>query len=226
MTKYLLLACVFVVLLTAAQPAYADSIILRTGVNAALTPLGPNVADPFWTISVQGGAFVAAEVVNAEVICCSMETVAATARWISDPSVTAGSPNTGWGIGPTAIARRQFDLTGSNLSTVSLTGVWRVADNRLGVFLNGNLLAGTNTGSGFQTDQAVSVTAPSAFFVAGINTLELRGSSTNSQFDGFFFNGTVEGVTGPVPTPEPSSLALLSFGVAGLAAGSIRRWRR
>src|SRR5262245_10217975 len=115
-------------------------IFVRTGVDATLTPLGENVADPFWEISVRSLPLVAAEVVNVEVICCDMDTASANARWISDPSVTAGSPSTNWGVGETAIARRTFDLTGFNLSTTSMTGVWRVADGRFGVYLNGVLI--------------------------------------------------------------------------------------
>ena len=142
----LVLAAALVLVVLVPQEAQAASIILRTGVNGSLTPLGENVADPFWTISVQGGPFVAAEVVNSEVICCGMESAGAQARWISDPSVTKGSIDTNWGVGPTAIARRSFDLTGFDLSTVSISGLWRVADLRQGVYVNGNLLAGTADG--------------------------------------------------------------------------------
>jgi len=194
----------------------AVTITLRTGVDAALTPLGQNVADPFWTISVQGGGFVPAEVVNTQVICCGMATVTAEARWISDPSVTAGSSNTGWGVGKTAFARRSFDLTGIDLATVALTGNWRVADTRQGVYLNGNLLTGTNTGAGYQSDQAIQVLAASGFFLPGVNVLELRGTSGNAFSDGFWFSGTVTG--NPIVAAEPATLALLGLGLASVRA--------
>jgi len=117
------LALAFLVPALVPALAQATTITLRTGVDAALTPLGQNVADPFWTISVQGGAFVAAEVVNTEVLCCGMATANAQAGWISDPSVTAGSASTGWGVNQTAIVRRSFDLTGVDLATVALNGL-------------------------------------------------------------------------------------------------------
>ena len=204
------------VLVSALVPALAQAttIVLRTGVDAGATPLGQNVADPFWTISVQGGGFVAAEVVNTEVICCGMASATAEARWISDPSVTAGSPNTGWGVNQTAIVRRSFDLTGIDLATVALNGLWRVADARQGVYLNGHLLTGTNSGTGYQSDQAIQVLAASGFFLQGANVLELRGSSSNSQFDAFWFSGTVTGNA----IPEPATLLLLGLGLASVRA--------
>jgi hypothetical protein len=212
------LALAFTFLVSALVPAmgHATTITLRTGVDAGLTPLGQNVADPFWTISVQGGAFVPAEVVNSQVICCGMATVTAEARWISDPSVTAGSATTGWGVGPTAIVRRSFDLTGIDLATVALNGAWRVADNRQGVYLNGHLLTGTATGAGYQADQTIQVLAASGFFLPGVNVLELRGTSANSQFDGFWFSGTVTG--DPIAVAEPATLTLLALGLASVRA--------
>ncbi len=196
--------------------AQAVTITLRTGVDAALTPLGQNVADPFWTISVKGGGFVAAEVVNTELICCGMATVTAEARWISDPSISAGSNATGWGINQTVFVHRSFDLTGFDLATVALNGAWRVADDRQGVYLNGHLLAGTTGANGYQANQTIQVLAASGFFAQGVNVLELRGTSTNSQFDGFWFSGTVTGDT--IPAAEPATLTLLGLGLASVRA--------
>jgi hypothetical protein len=202
--------------------SHAVTITLRTGVDASLTPLGQNVADPFWTISVKGGAFVAAEVANTEVICCGMATVTPEARWISDPSITAGSGNTGWGVRQTAVVRRSFDLTGLDLATVSLSGLWRVADAREGVYLNGNLLPGTGGGAaGYQSDQTIQVLAASGFFAQGVNVLEFRGTSSNSQFDAFWFSGTVTG--SPIGVAEPTTLMLLGVGLA--SARAARRLR-
>jgi hypothetical protein len=124
------------------------------------------------------------------VICCGMETVAGTARWISDPSITDGSPSTNWGVGPLATARRTFDLTGFDLATTSLSGVWRVADQRQGVYSNGTLIAGTTAdgGSARAFDQAIAVAAGSPLWLPGVNTLELRGTSINSGWDGFWLD--------------------------------------
>jgi PEP-CTERM motif-containing protein len=218
--RRLLILCAVAAVVLIPQHAAASSITIRTGVDAALNPLGPNTADPFWQISVQSGPFSAAEVVNSEVICCGMQTAGAQARWISDSSVQAGSPNTGWGVGPVAVARRSFDLTGFNLATTSLTGNWRVADSRFGVFLNGILIPGTATFAfGFDADQALS--AGPGFFVPGVNLLELRGNSVNSQWDGFWLDATVR--DGIAAVPEPGTLTLLGLGIAGLRAARARR---
>ncbi|BCS34719.2 hypothetical protein TBR22_A39450 [Luteitalea sp. TBR-22] len=206
----------------------AASLTIRTGVDAGGAVLGSGVADPLWTISVQGGAFVAAEVAapGHPIICCGMETVSSTARWISDPSISTGSAATGWGVGPTAIARRSFDLSAFDLSTVALTGFWRVADNRRGVFINGNLLPGTNDGgAGWNNDQALNLAAGSGFFVQGQNVIEIRGTSQNSNWDGFWLDVTLEGRdrNGGGTVPEPTTLALM--GTALLGAVTRRRRR-
>lgn len=225
------LSVVALVALCAAPGAEAASIVLRTGVDGALTPLPQNAVDPFWSIKIGGGPVTSAEVVNDEVTCCEMEEVeAGVARWISDPSVTDGSENTGWGTGNSnlVIASRSFDLTGFDLSTVSMTGEWRVADWRLGIYINGNLVGGTNTGvgvPGWQDNQAFF--AGLGFFINGVNTIEMHGTSVNSQFDAFWMDAAVTGdllQQEPAPVPEPGTLALFGAG-ALLAARRIRRSR-
>ncbi len=204
------------------------SVILRTGVDAGQAVLSDGALDSFWQISTDGGGtYNAAKVLFPPQICCGMESVASTAKWISDPSITDSSSSTGWGIGNTVRVQRTFDLSGYDLSTVSLAGFWRVADFRQGVYLNGNLIdpSTADGGSAWGGDQAISVALGSGFFVSGVNTLELRGSSGNSQWDGFWLDATVSGRQGAVgEVPEPGTFVLMGAGVALLALQ--RRLRR
>ncbi|MFX8262588.1 hypothetical protein ABTL46_22285, partial [Acinetobacter baumannii] len=84
-------------------------------------------------------------------------TVASTAAWITD-SGSADSAATGWGIGKPVYLRTTFDLTGFDLATTALSGTWRVADNLLGIYLNGVLIQDALNSTWF-TDYALSVTA-------------------------------------------------------------------
>lgn len=206
--------------------ASAQTINISTGVDAAGTPLAYGSVDPFWTISTQGNPFTAALVMYPAGMCCNMSTVDETrARWITDVT-SPTSATTGWGVGPTAILRRQFDLTGYDLASVAINGEWRFADYfgdlNHGFFLNGARLFGvTGSISNWDTDHAFSVNAG---FVAGVNTLEVRGYSINSTWDGLYVDAAVSGRLLPTtPVPEPSSIALVATGALALAAVARRR---
>lgn len=219
--------------LSAISGAYAAPIQLNTGVAVGGTTLSAGSIDPFWTISTDGVNFVAAKVAypgaypdfNSGQTCCGMETVSAGAAWITTPSVVATSPTTGWGISNTVYARKLFDLSGYDLSTVSLSGKWRVADTDYGIYVNGNLISGTNTHVfAFAQDQAFSLSTGSGFFVGGINAIELRGQSVNNVWDAFWLAGTVQGQNNtPTSVPEPATLTLLGLGLAGMVGMRRRR---
>jgi hypothetical protein len=129
-------------------------------------------------------------------------------------------------------------LTGLDLSTVSLSGLWRVADFRDGIYLNGTLIdpVTADTSGGYSCspcnwaiDQAFLVATGSSLFLPGINTLELRGSSVNSIFDGFWLNATVLGVPlAPVDAtvPEPATIALIGSGLAVITRRNRLRRKR
>jgi hypothetical protein len=200
-----------------AGSASAGPILLRTGVDGSGVVLGPGAVDPSWTISTDGSTFVSAKVLYPEQICCGMESVGAMAAWISDPSVMSGSSSTAWGVGNTVYIRRTFDTSGLALGTVTLSGTWRIADSTTGIYLNGNLIPSTDLGSIFTFGEDRSFTvAPGGPFVAGVNTIEFRGQSVNSMWDGLWFDGSVSGDPVGSPVPEPASLLLFGSGLLGL----------
>ena len=109
-----------------------------------------------------------------------------------------------------------FDLSGFDLNTVNLGGIWRVADIAKGIYINNNLVSGTVfNGFTFGTDQSFSLLSGSGFFVDGLNTIEIRGQSVNNVWDAFWLSGAIEGDIQTVP--EPSILALFVIGLGGLA---------
>lgn len=206
------LACAALLPLT----SQAASVILRTGVDGSLSTLAAATSDPYWTISVDGSTFNPAVVLFPAGMCCGMETAGSQATWISD--ITAvDDPTTGWSE-PVVRVRREFDLSGFTLGSVSLSGTYRVADGRRGVYLNGNYLGYDDSAFAFSSDNPISVAPGSPFFVAGINTIEFRGSTVNAIYDGFWVDVTVtDEISG---TPEPMTMLLAG---AGLLTVGLRR---
>jgi hypothetical protein len=209
--------------------AKAD-IILRTGVDGSNAVMAAGSLDARWKISVDDKAtYTDAKVLYAAQKCCGMDTAGSSAAWISDPSVTDASASTQWGVGEDVWIKTTFDLSGYDLSTVGLAGLWRLADWTFGVYLNDVLLAGTAIGDcgGNQgscgtwfADRALSVSTGSALFTSGVNTLEFRGRSVNGGWDGLWFDGTVTGREATA-LPLPGTLPLL--GIALLALRAARR---
>lgn len=205
---------------------------LNTGTDANGTVLAAGTLDPFWTISTDGIGFSAARVAypgaypnfGSGQTCCGMETVGNSAAWITTPSVVATSPSTGWGVGNIVYARRTFDLSAFDLDTVGLSGSLRVADSAAGLFINGTLVAGTNASGGFTfaQDVAFNVASGSGVFLAGLNTLELRGTSVNDVWDAMWLSTTVTGQTAPVPEPGTWAMLLAGLGAIGLWRSSRR----
>jgi|JI8StandDraft_1071087.scaffolds.fasta_scaffold99673_2 hypothetical protein len=226
-----LLACAA----AAAVPVHAAvvEVDLHSGIDGLGHVLAAGSIDPFWTISTDGVNFSSARVAypgtypdfGSGQTCCGMETVDGTAAWVTTPSVVATSPTTGWGSGSAVYARRAIDLAGYDLASVSFNGKWRVADVATGIYVNGNLVPQSASGTyAFSSDWSFSLAAGSGYFVDGINTIELRGYSVNNMWDAFWISTTVTGDVVAVPEPQTYALMLAGLGLVGVAArrGSAR----
>lgn len=191
--------------------ATAGLISLQTGVDSGAT-LAAGATDSDWQINT-GNGYVDSVVAYPAQICCNMDLITSGA-WVTDPSVTANSNSTGWGIGNLVSLHTTFDLSGMDSDTAILSGLWRVADYSRGVYLNGALIAGTDLGNTPTWGSDQTFGNVNSGFNSGINTLEIVGASGNSRWDGFWFNGSV--AADNVSVPEPGSLALLGLGLAAL----------
>lgn len=195
--------------------AFAGTINIATGTDGAGNVLAQGTATPGWELSLDNGAsWAAPEVMFSSVMCCDMSTVPSGAAWVTDASQTSNSDATGWGYLNLVRLRTTFDLTGLDASTAVMNGIFRVADYVRGIYLNGTLM-GHNTGAPswfFDTNFNLA-----SGFVSGLNTLEIRGDSGNSQWDGFYLKASVTASDQQSPVvPLPAGLPLLLGGLAAL----------
>jgi PEP-CTERM motif len=213
----------------AASVAHAQTINISTGTNGSGIVLSNGATDPNWHVSVAGGSANPAVVSYPADQCCGMETVnASRAKWINNVTSPNGPIGDGWNNDPYTVFSRSFDLTGYDLSTVGINGVWRVADGIVGAFLNGNFLFSSrayvgpdqNVGN-WGSDNVFLVALGSPYFTSGINTLEFQAETINGGYDGLYLDATVVGVV----TPEPASVALLATGLIAIAGAAVRRRR-
>jgi hypothetical protein len=197
--------------LAGAMSAHAAMIqVWNTGVDGAgaVLPDG-TISDPHYSlISVPGGT-------------TAMRVRSAAGGWPIPPYI--GDNTLSRWIGPNNDTqlngpvgnytyRTTFDLTGFNPATATISGGWTSDNNGVGIYLNGNLIAGPTSFTQFSAG-FVSF-AGNAGFVPGVNTLDF-----------VLYNGggptalRVEMTGQATPVPEPSTviagaLLLLPFGAS------------
>ena len=213
-------------LLAVANIAAASTINVSTGQDGLGNIWGSgNQIDAHWTVTgadFETGTNPARTVFPDNVDYCTPPNGCSPA-WVANDSLSdwiAFNPNaTANGTG-TYITT--FDLSGANLSAVSLSGFWTIDDQGT-LTLNGHMIASLPPPSQPWTVlNPFSVSTGSSDFVAGINTLTMQITASDNFEEGARLNGTVSFSANTVP--EPSSILLFASGALALA-GALRRWK-
>ncbi len=188
----------------------------NTGVDStdALAAYGGQTE--FWTLlSAPAGA---SEAVGSDLFrynCCYLPDSAVSA-WVS-PAANGVASDDG-----VYIYELLVDLTGFDLSTVSITGGFST-DNDGFIRVNGGPAVATVPFDGFSTLHAFTLNSG---FVAGINSIQAGvnngGNPTALRVE--FWDAT-GGPIDATAVPEPASLMLVGSGIAGIVAKRRRRQR-
>jgi hypothetical protein len=190
----------------AAQPI--DIPLYNTGVDDAGLRLPGGSVDPHWQIvSGPGSGYPAPAIVvtNQHPGGNYFETLDSTWIWVAaNGTGSVGSPYA---------FRVQFDLTGYDLDSLSISGAWG-ADNTANMFLNGASPIGSGTFSlpnvVLDSHNALHSFSISGGFVAGLNSLEIQVVDARNP-GGLNVSGLI-GQANAVP--EASNFALFVSGLA------------
>ena len=178
----------------------APAVVSAQGpMSTGTTPVG--TIDPFWDISVNGGPFYNAFVLD-------RGGTTATAKWIGaslSGSLPGGQPDGNF-------SRFLYSFQTMFVGTSGMSVTYRCArdDTFFNVMLNGATVVGA-TCPGY--DLSTSFTIGSGF-IDGLNTLQFN-TGGNGITDGLIVDITA--VTNPTPVPEPTSIVLFASGLIAIA---------
>jgi hypothetical protein len=190
----------------------AETIILNTGLdewNNLITT--PGQSDAHWTVNIPGNP--AAHVVmpgSPDWAGNNWLPDGPDCHWIARDANTCANGNNEYD--------RVFDLTGWDLSTVSMTGFW-AADDDGTLALNGHVLEFKSLYADSLFLTPFEVRAPCPYFNQGLNTLSITVTNADNLYEGVRLIGAVSSI------PEPSTLVLTGIGAFSILAYAWRRRR-
>ena len=207
----------------AATEARAATIttLFNTGVDASGVALGNNVDDPHYVISsAPSGSLVDRTVTSADGFPVD------AGHWIIDSTTSAWiRPNNSGDNDPAGnyIFETTFDLTGLDVSSVVIKGLWATDNSGSDILVNG--VSTGQTASGFTSYSSFSIAA--GLLQSGLNTLDfkvLNASGTSGNPMGLRVEFTERSAL--LATPLPAALPLFASGLGGLGLLSWRRKRK
>ena len=224
MKRRFVVACAAMAVLFVAQVARGEVIAnVSTGLDASNDLINVNgQSDAHWTVDQIAGGTAAAQAV-----------MSSGADFFhgggGNPAWLDNGPNSDWiarnantsanGAAPYTFYCT-FDLTGYDLTTASIAGLWAIDDSG-DVSLNGNLLLSLpgENGQNWGAFHSFSVSAGSPYFNQGLNTLTITMTTSDNAWEAARLEGTVTGNA----IPEPATAALLAAVLVGFCVGA---WRK
>lgn len=225
-----------VALLLSVCSSNADSIpgLFNTGLDAGGNPLADAGIDPHYSLVVVplgsglGPNTFAALSTQYPLSTGDWIPNSASSKWIA-PQADQSTFDEANGVIGTYIYQMQFNLTGYNPATAIINGIWTTDNPGQDILINGVSTGITHLdgaqGSSFTFFTPFTI---SSGFVEGLNTLDFvvydtpftagspQSGSDNPSGLRVELSGTIE------PVPEPSSVALLGFGLILLVGPCVR----
>ena len=205
------------VLFAAQAGAAPITTLFGTGLDSSGNPLAPHATDLDYIVLETG---TSAEVVSSALATSAYLPNDASSQWIWEDS-------SGWPNKVTRTFRTTFDLTGFDPTTAVINGLWGVDNYGEDILINGISTGHSLPVYGYANFQNLYPFVIDSGFQSGINTLDfvVRDreliAALRTQLSGTADPISVVG--GVTTVPEPSSLLLLSVGLAAVALRRLRR---